>query len=66
MITSYSVGAQKLLAEIRDLSKLALPASAATVRSTASAAAASVTRGYRSGGDAARDPSSRFLGAIEG
>jgi hypothetical protein len=41
MITLFErVGAQKMLAEIREFAKLALPASAAAVRSMAPAAAA--------------------------
>jgi hypothetical protein len=41
MITSYTVGgAQKMLSEIRELAKLALPASAAALRATAPVAAA--------------------------
>jgi hypothetical protein len=45
----YSVGDQKLLAEIRKLSKLALPPSAA-VRSMAPAAAVAATGSDRAGG----------------
>jgi hypothetical protein len=51
---SYSVGgAEKMLAEIREIAKLALPASAAAAISTARAAAA-----------AARGDSSRLLGCL--